>query len=213
MDTCSILIAITGANTRIGPITITVARMTGSTIATPITECLSKGMLPRFYYAPAFYGWAYNPWVAPVPYAWGFAANPWYGYYGYYFTPYPVYPSASLWLTDYMISQSLAAAYQAEWTRASRRSRRAAAGQAAPPPDGAVALTPEVKQLVAAEVQRQLALENQEAQQTAQNQDIDPASSGIARMLSDNIQHVFVAGHDIDLVDARARNAPSARAT
>src|SRR5579875_1951933 len=59
---------------------------------------------PAVYYRPAFYGWAYNPWVAPVPYAWGWAGNPWYGYYGAYFTPYPVYPSASVWLTDYLIS-------------------------------------------------------------------------------------------------------------
>ncbi len=69
---------------------------------------------PAYYYRPAFYGWAYNPWGAPVPYAWGWAGNPWYGYYGAYFTPYPVYPSASVWLTDYLISTSLAAAYQAQ---------------------------------------------------------------------------------------------------
>jgi hypothetical protein len=30
---------------------------------------------PGLFYAPAFYGWAYNPWVAPVPYAWGFAES------------------------------------------------------------------------------------------------------------------------------------------
>ena len=152
------------------------------------------GYAPAVYYAPAFYGWAYNPWVAPVPYAWGFVAAPWYGYYGAYFTPYPVYPSASLWLTDYIISQSLAANYAAAQAAAAQQ-------QVAMAPDAAP-MTPDIKALVAEEVKRQLALENQEAQTTAANNVPDPASSGIARMLSDNIQHVFVAGADLDLIDA-----------
>jgi hypothetical protein len=157
---------------------------------------------PAAYFAPGFYGFVYNPWVAPVAYSWGFAATPWFGAYGFYFTPMPVYPTASLWLTDYMISQSLAAGYQAQ-VAAGAAAQQAAAGAAPEPaPDGAVALTPDVKQMIAAEVQRQIALENQEAQQTAQHQDIDPASSGVGRLLSDNAEHVFVVGNDLDLVDA-----------
>ena len=150
---------------------------------------------PAYYYQPAFYGWAYNPWVTPVPYAWGWAGNPWYGYYGAYFTPYPVYPSASVWLTDYLISTTLAAAYQA-------RTDAAAAAQASAAAADAAALTPQIKDLIAAEVQRQVALENAEAQVGAKNGEADPASSGIQRMLTDNIQHIFVAGRDIDVVDA-----------
>ena len=46
-----------------------------------------------------------------------------------------------------------------------------------------------------------MALENQEAQQNAQQQDVDPASSGIARMLSDGRPHVFVVGSALDVVD------------
>lgn len=68
---------------------------------------------PRYYYGSGFYGWAYNPWYHPVAYAWGWGASPWVGYYGSYFTPYPVYSSAPLWLTDYMISSDLQAEYQA----------------------------------------------------------------------------------------------------
>lgn len=150
---------------------------------------------PRFYYAPAFYGWAYNPWVTPVPYAWGWAGNPWAAYYGYYFTPYPVYPSASVWLTDYLISTSLAAAYQA------RMDAAAAAAANAGPPAGAVALTPEVKNLIAAEVQRQIALENAERQTPADTAGPDPKSSGIERMMTDGVSHIFLAGKDIDVVD------------
>ncbi len=152
---------------------------------------------PAYYYRPAFYGWAYNPWAAPVAYPWGWTANPWYGYYGYYFTPYPVYPSASVWLTDYLISTTLAAAYQAQVAATA-----AAAAQAASAPPDAAPLSPQVKDLIAAEVQRQIALENAEAQAGTQNAEADPASSGIQRMLTDNIQHIFVAGHDIDVVNA-----------
>ena len=149
---------------------------------------------PSFYYAPAFYGWAYNPWAVPFAYgvgAWGWGAAPWYGFYGGFFTPYPVYASASLWLTDYMISQSLAASYQAA---ADANAQAQALANPAP-------LTPQVKDLISAEVQRQIALENAEAA-TAKTGEADPASSGIQRMLTDNIQHVFVAGKDLDVVDA-----------
>ena len=72
------------------------------------------GYVSPYYYGAGFYGWAYNPWAAPVIYAWGWGAAPWYGYYGYYFNPYPVYPSAAFWMTDYMISQNLQAAYAAQ---------------------------------------------------------------------------------------------------
>jgi hypothetical protein len=163
-----------------------------------------EGYAPGVYFAPAFYGWAYNPWAVPVRYTWGFVGAPWYGYYGAYFTPYPVYPTASLWLTDYLVSQTLLAAYQANVAAAAAGQAAAAAAQAPPPPPApdAVALTPEVKQLIAAEVQRQLALENQEATLAARHEEPDPASSGVARMLSDNIQHVFIAGAAIDVVDA-----------
>jgi hypothetical protein len=135
---------------------------------------------PGFYYGPAFYGWAYNPWAAPIAFGWGFAGNPWYGYYGGYFTPYPVYASPSLWLTDYLVSQTLQAAYAAQAANAQ------AAAQANFTPMG-----PDVKQQIADEVHRQIALENSEAGAGAQTAP-DPGSSGIARMLSDNTAHVFV---------------------
>jgi hypothetical protein len=148
---------------------------------------------PYEYYPAGFYGWAYNPWGVPVVYAWGFGAAPWYGYYGGYFTPYPVYPNASLWLTDYMISSDLAAAYEAGKESATL----APAEQSGNAP---AELTPEVKQMIADEVRDQVALENAEARQNAQNQDSDPASSGITRILSDGRVHVFVVGGALDVV-------------
>ena len=145
---------------------------------------------PSYYYGPAFYGWAYNPWVAPVSYGWGWGGNPWYGYYGAYFTPYPVYASPSLWLTDYIIANSLQAAYLA-------RANAQAAAMSNPAP-----LTPETKQLIADEVRAQVALENAESKTAGQGAEPDAASSSIQRALTDGKPHVFVAGHDLDVVDA-----------
>ena len=157
---------------------------------------------PAYYYSPAFYGWAYNPWAVPVAYpvaAWGWGGSPWYGYYGAYFTPYPVYASASLWLTDYLISTSLAASYQAQVDAAAAAQAQAAQAQAQLAADAAP-LTPQVKDLISAEVQRQIAVENAEAAQQAAGP--NPAISGVQRMLSDNVAHVFVAGKEVDVVDA-----------
>jgi hypothetical protein len=71
------------------------------------------GYAPAYYWHPAYYGWAYNPWPAPVYYSWGWGAAPWYGYYGPYWAPYPAYPSAAFWLTDFFMAASLQAAYAA----------------------------------------------------------------------------------------------------
>ena len=140
---------------------------------------------PGFYFRPAFYGWAYNPWAVPIAFAWGWGPAPWVGYYGYYFQPYPVYPSAAYWLTDYMVSQDLQTAYAAQQQGGEVDGAPVAAG-------GQPELTPEVKQQIADEVKDQLALENQEAAQNTQQQDVDPSSSGIARMLTDGRAHTFV---------------------
>ena len=68
---------------------------------------------PGFYFAPAFtVGHITRGRCRSLSDGDG-AGNPWYGYYGYYFQPYPVYPSAAFWLTDYIISQDLQAAYAA----------------------------------------------------------------------------------------------------
>ena len=69
-------------------------------------------------------------------------------------------------------------------------------------PEGAAALTPDVKQMIADEVKAQIALTNDEAKQIAANQDVDPGSSGIARLLADNKPHVFVAAGALDVVDS-----------
>jgi len=72
---------------------------------------LMRFVTPGFY-APAFYGWAFYPWAAPVRFTFGWMGAPWYvGPYPY-FTAYPVYPGAAFWLTDYLLGETLATAYQ-----------------------------------------------------------------------------------------------------
>ena len=182
------------------------------------------GYMPARYYPPAFYGWAYAPWGQPVAYAWGWGAAPWYGYYGpYYFAPSPVYASASLWLTDYLIAQSLQDAYQqgvaagaagyvarhdgdtplhgsggARLVYASYSP--SGAWDQAPTGVGVTVLTPQIKQLIANEVQAELAA-NKTA---AQNAGGDSASStgSLAQLLNDGQAHVFVVSTDISAPSA-----------
>ena len=127
------------------------------------------GYYPDYWYHPAFYGWAYRPWGAPVYWGvgiggWGW--GPWFGYYGGYFAPYSVYPSAAFWLTDYVIAANLQAAYEARAEANAEaagydQGYRDGAGQAAN--NGPVTLTPEVKQAIAEEVKAQLAAEQQQS--------------------------------------------------
>ena len=154
---------------------------------------------PVRYYSPVFYGWAYHPWGRAIEFRWGWYNDPWYGYYGGYFRPYDSYPSAAFWLTDFVIAASLEAAYQ---QRLDAQATERAQYQDYGPDDGSAALTPEVKQAIAQEVQRQLALENNERQLASQNVEPDPGSSGLPRMLSDGSSHVFVASNTLDVSDA-----------
>ncbi len=110
--------------------------------------------VPAFRFAPAFYGWAYRPWGVSIGFNWGWGA--WYPYYGYYFSPYPVYASPAFWLTDYILAAELQDAYQAQ--------QDAQASENYAPPESSdqessdnVTLSPEVKQAIADEVSAQLA--------------------------------------------------------
>jgi len=165
------------------------------------------GYAPGYYYHPGFYGWAYNPWVSPVyysPMAWGWAGSPWWGVYGGFFTPYPVYATAGLWLTDYLIAANLQAAYQAQAAANAAAAQQAAAN--APPPDQGAAeasaqtpLTPEIKQAIADEVQRQLAAERAAA---AAPQGAAPAAAPTADEVPDALnpaERVFVVSSSLDV--------------
>lgn len=158
---------------------------------------------PGFYYRPAFYGWAYRPWGAAVYYSWGWGPAPWYGYYGYYFAPAPFYPTASLWLTDYLLAENLRAAYEAQ---SQDGDPPAPSAQAA---NTNVVLTPEVKQAIAEEVQAQLQAEGQAAStpggsaQPAGANDNDQAPSALNAE-----QRMFVVSSSLDVTDPNGNECP-----
>ena len=122
--------------------------------------------VPAYYYGPGFYGWAYNPWYAPAYYAWGWYDDPWYAPYGYYFSPYSVYPSAAYWLTDYVVSESLRAAFESRPSVNAEVSEETI-GYQPEAQTSEVAMTPQIKQMIADEVKAELAAERSEAQNTS----------------------------------------------
>jgi hypothetical protein len=109
------------------------------------------------------------------------------GFYGGYFNPYPYYAGPNYWLTDYLLATSLQEGYQ-------ERMDAAAAAQAGYDPTGQAFLSPQVKNMVAVEVQRQL---NQESAESQNPQALMSPSSGAPPILADNNPHVFVVGSSL----------------
>jgi len=145
------------------------------------------------FYAPAFYGWAYTPWVRPAVFSFGWGPSPWFGFYAGYFAPYPVYAGPLYWLTDYMVAASLQDAYNQQMQANAAAAAAAQANAGYPVVAGAPpALTPDVKQAIADEVHRQLDEERMESQGAA------PAAAAPA-FLSDNSTHVFVVANGLDV--------------
>jgi len=157
---------------------------------------------PAYYYSPYYYGWAYRPWATPVAFGWGWRGAPWAGYYGGYFTPYPVYASPNLWLTDYIVAQTLEASYRERID--SERAAQIQDNNQPPPPQAA--MTPEIKAMIAEEVQRQLAAESAEASRRLPTPGAPPAPpaenssyTGVGVMLEDNKTHVLLSNANIDV--------------
>jgi hypothetical protein len=152
--------------------------------------------VPARFYTPRFYGWFGISWGTPVYYPWGWNNASWYGHYRGYFAPSPYYSSPAYWLTDYMLAARLEEAYTDGGSRE--------------PLSGSVMMSPAVKDAIADEVQRQLAMERQEAEQMERNEMPDP-EAGFPRMLSDNNTHVFVLSHTLDVNDSAGRNCSLSR--
>ena len=167
------------------------------------------GYYPSYWYNPGFYGWAYGPWGPSVYWGigmggWGWGGSPWYGYYGGYFSPYPVYASPAFWLTDYVIAANLQAAYASQ----SAANSDAAAydqvpanygdggGQAAN--SAPVTLTPEVKQAIAEEVKAQLAADQQQSS-GGQPQALAPANDEVPPAL-DPARRTFIVDNNITVI-------------
>jgi len=137
----------------------------------------------RFYHGYEFRGrhldvYAPGVFYRPAFYGWAYNNN-----------------NASQWLTNYVESQDMQTANAAQ--QESGEVDGASGGMS-----GSQALPPDVQQQVNEEVKGQVSLENMEAQQNAQSQAPDPASSGIERMLTDGHKHVFVVGSALDVTDS-----------
>jgi hypothetical protein len=168
------------------------------------------GYYPGYYYHPAYYGWAYNPWPAPVYYGWGWGRAPWYGYYGGYFAPYPVYPSAAFWLTDYLIAANLQAAYAAQaagedsgsnWGYPASEELVASMGAIPTPDANAVALSPELKKAISEEIKAQLAADKTQAGSAKSSSEGGAAAnSNEAPPALDPAYRVFVVSADLSVV-------------
>ncbi|MGO9242089.1 MAG: hypothetical protein ACLQBJ_14900 [Bryobacteraceae bacterium] len=148
---------------------------------------------PRFY-RPAFYGWAFNPWARPVAFGWGWGmGTPWFGFYAGFWQPYPVYRSPAFWLTDYLFSATLMAAYQ------ERMADQAAVNAQANAGEQNQMMSDQVKQMVADEVQRQLAQARDESQAAAQNSMAPPPSNGLPSAFTDGGPHALVVYNALDV--------------
>jgi hypothetical protein len=170
--------------------------------------CCYFGYYPGVFWAPAFYGWAWNPWPAPVYWGWGWGAAPWYGYYGWYFQPYPVYPAAAFWLTDYLIAANLQAAYAAQAQAAADAGVSlntfsnddtliASTAGGAAVGNNQVALSPEIKRAITEEVKAELTAE--QAQAAAAKSGTQQADSGGEEMPAalDPARRIFVVASDL----------------
>jgi hypothetical protein len=163
------------------------------------------------FFAPGFYGWAYYPWAAPISFTWGWFGAPWYA--GPYFVASPRYPSAAFWLTDYMIGETLATAYQLHHDAAGFDDAfddmsgdgsaadlidagTSADGDSAPETVRADATTPitaELKAEIAEEIRQQLTTDNAEASNPSQ------ASFDMLPAALSTPNHVFVVSNDLDV--------------
>jgi len=167
--------------------------------------------VPPAFFAPAFYGWAYYPWAAPISFTWGWFGAPWYD--GPYFVASPRYPSAAFWLTDYMIGETLATAYQLHHDAAgfddasddmsaddstpdSTEASTSADGDSdreTVRADAATPITVELKAEIAEEIRQQVANDNAEASNPSQ------ASFDMLPAALSTPNHVFVVSNDLDV--------------
>jgi hypothetical protein len=120
--------------------------------------------VPRYYYAPRYYGWVYYPWRRPAMYAWGWVGDPWYGYDQGYFVASPFYAGPNYWLVDFFLAETLRAAFQAQAAANAQPATWEADPGEMVQAEQTTPVTPALKREIAEQVKDQLARENQAAQ-------------------------------------------------
>lgn len=156
--------------------------------------------VPDSYFDKAFYDWAYSPWPSPVFYHWGWGAEPWYGYYGGYFEPFPVYAAPEFWLTDYLIAANLEPAYasqQAAGANEGGDSDDAAQNEGS---SGQAGLSPEVKQAIANQVKEQISAEQAASEQGSRSATTQETTNRDVPPALDPSNHTFVVSSDLTVL-------------
>lgn len=162
------------------------------------------------YFAPGFYGWTYDAWGNPVPYGWGWMGDPWYMGPNPYFAAYPVYPGAAFWLTDYMLGQTLAAAYQVQAEAALESNNADYSADAAATggdnsdelaADANTPVTPAIKDQIAAEVKQEIADDKADSAAQAQESSNNEIASALSRQ-----NYIFVVANNLDVTTADEQN-------
>jgi hypothetical protein len=160
--------------------------------------------VPAFSYSPAFYGWASQPWRAPVAHTWAGTGAPWYAYYGQYFAVSQTYSGAPGLLTDYILGQTLAEAYQMESQSTQRHVDAANPDDDASASDSIEAqatspITPQLKQALGNQVQQQLTYE----MAGSANPDRAAAMNGLPQVLVRD--HLFVVSAPLNVTTSDSR--------
>lgn len=141
-----------------------------------------KLYVPRYHYAPAFYGWAGQGWAYPINSRWNWASRHWFVYYGSYFYPWSSYSDGSFWLTDYILGQTLSDDYDMQPENGSVPADASSdangdnadlgqqSGDETVYAPFATAIPSEVKQEIAAEVHQQLMQESMASEDSSSAQ-------------------------------------------
>lgn len=140
--------------------------------------------VPAYVFAPAFYGWMLARWSAPVyyaPTAWGWVGQPWYGYYGAAFTPYPTYNSPDQWLTDYVVAANYQQVYQ------DQQAQQADGSVAPPQPQN---LSDDDKALMNQDIKADISREQQSSDTATE---LQQAPDAVPEALQDHIFTVYAA--------------------
>ena len=155
------------------------------------------------FYAPAFYGWTFYPWAVPVHFGFGWFGAPWYVGPDPFFTAYPVYPGAAFWLTDYMLGETLSAAYRMreDALLSEALDAKLAADEAALDDESdmlrASATTPitqELKDQIAQEVKQQLEYDNAAAGNPTHETKYDELPTVLGQA-----NHVFIVSSNLEV--------------
>jgi hypothetical protein len=157
------------------------------------------GYVPGSHFDEAFYSWASSPWTAPVFYKWDWSGQPWYGYYGPYLAPYPVYPAGTFWLTDYLIAANLQSAYAQRAAAVADGDDDNDAAQSDDDSSRQAKLSPEVKQIIVDEVKGQIVLEVNSGQGSS-DQPLESTSAEVPPAL-DPKRRIFIVSSDLTVLE------------